>query len=449
MNKKIFWIGLSLFMLIVPYETKAWEEPLRVGRPCPDFILTDLHNSPLKELSLKDLRGKWLVLDFWSEYCAGCIASLPKMNDIQQKFKDDLQLILIGIPHKDVKTIKSMYSRIEKKHNLNLSVAFDKTLYDSYKGVGVPYIIVVDPSGTVRAKTTYMSEEIVKGFLMGKQENFNTYDWESPVISSIKELSQIMDVSVNEPTGYLSKTTLKKWNWDTPQYTMRTDSGMFAALGYDLKSLYKIAYTGKLDWFYRDTNHYGKYYPEPLLELRDSSLFVRDTLYDRGYLHQYSYAYFKPGSPSPSDLSDNENIRQRMQLDLDDAFGFQSAIEVRMMPCLRLKATSDSTKVKLKSARDKKDFQFLNGYRQGFRANKMPMDKFIGLLPHVVNDFPKNLQIVDDTGILTEIDITVNAIYFDELREALLGNGLSLEPSEQEMKVIIIRDQYTIGQIKR
>ena len=36
-----------------------------VGKPCPDFTLNNLVNSKKPSLSLKDFKGKWLMIDIW------------------------------------------------------------------------------------------------------------------------------------------------------------------------------------------------------------------------------------------------------------------------------------------------------------------------------------------------------------------------------------------------
>jgi hypothetical protein len=58
-------------------EAKCYPE---VGKPCPDFTLHNIEYYSKKEASVKDFRGKWLILDFWNKGCGACIASFPKIN---------------------------------------------------------------------------------------------------------------------------------------------------------------------------------------------------------------------------------------------------------------------------------------------------------------------------------------------------------------------------------
>ncbi len=43
-------------------------------------------SSPGKKLSLQDLRGKLVYLDFWASWCAPCKRSFPWMNQLQQRY---------------------------------------------------------------------------------------------------------------------------------------------------------------------------------------------------------------------------------------------------------------------------------------------------------------------------------------------------------------------------
>ena len=49
------------------------------GMPAPDFTLETPDGT---KLSLSDLRGKYVILDFWASWCRPCRASLPEMKKI-------------------------------------------------------------------------------------------------------------------------------------------------------------------------------------------------------------------------------------------------------------------------------------------------------------------------------------------------------------------------------
>jgi len=55
---------------------------LRAGSPAPDFTATTLEGRTVK---LSELRGKTVVLDFWSKTCGPCLRSLPMIEQLPAK----------------------------------------------------------------------------------------------------------------------------------------------------------------------------------------------------------------------------------------------------------------------------------------------------------------------------------------------------------------------------
>src|SRR5580700_1985426 len=83
-----------------------------IGKPCPDFKFNNLINSNQKQISLKDFKGKWLMIDFWESQCTLCIQRFPKMNRLQQIFKNDLTVLMVGYNEMQYnRNIRKFYSK--------------------------------------------------------------------------------------------------------------------------------------------------------------------------------------------------------------------------------------------------------------------------------------------------------------------------------------------------
>lgn len=60
-------------------------QQFRAGRSAPDFALKDMRDSTY---TLKDFRGKYLLIDVWGIYCGPCIKELPALKEIKAEFRD-------------------------------------------------------------------------------------------------------------------------------------------------------------------------------------------------------------------------------------------------------------------------------------------------------------------------------------------------------------------------
>jgi len=68
-------------------------DPDLIGKPAPDFTLKDLDG---REIALKDLRGKAVLLNFWGSWCPPCREELPQLEALYKALKDKGQVV-IGI----------------------------------------------------------------------------------------------------------------------------------------------------------------------------------------------------------------------------------------------------------------------------------------------------------------------------------------------------------------
>ena len=74
-----------------------------LGKPAPPISGKDVDGKPV---SLADLRGKVVLVDFWATWCPPCVASIPALNALAQKYHDQGFAILgvnVDAMHEDVK----------------------------------------------------------------------------------------------------------------------------------------------------------------------------------------------------------------------------------------------------------------------------------------------------------------------------------------------------------
>lgn len=116
-----------------------------VGKPAPDFLVTDLKG---EELSLEKYRGQVVLLDFWATWCGPCLVEMPKVKKTYEKYKDQ-KFQIIGISRDNSKTPLEAYVEKEELTWINYWDENGK-LTDLYKVIGFPTTFLIDGAGVIR-----------------------------------------------------------------------------------------------------------------------------------------------------------------------------------------------------------------------------------------------------------------------------------------------------------
>lgn len=416
-----------------------------IGKPMPDFTLTNIQYYEKKEASLKDFKGKWLVLDFWNRYCVNCIKGFPKINRLRKQFDGKVEFILVG--RNDGKLYsgsEKIYQRILAKYDLDLPLVYDATLFNKFGVTSVPHIIWIDDKGIVRAITagTDLNTENLNAFLAGespyvfhklnkKEENLkkNSYDFSRPLL---------IDKNGGKAHDFLYRSLLTGKNntiygsiYSSFFYPHMGNKPGFSAINTPLKALYQIAYGDTIRSnpdIIDQPNNYGKWWHTPLLEVKDSSDFKINPKTGKGI---YCYELIVPQSKKA-----NTHYRQQiMQRDLKSYFGYKVTVEIRKMPYWKVKTTDKAQK----ALKTNGENPFVAGNPTKIELVNQPMKQLIRLLwgLHQLGS-----PFIDETGIEGNIDISLEGMLtdFSTLKKVLKENGIELEKGLKKMKVIVIQD---------
>jgi thiol-disulfide isomerase/thioredoxin len=137
----------------VPVIKPGRKAALAVGKPAPDW---QLQTPDGRTVSLKELRGQVVVLDFWAIWCAPCKAAMPSVQKLHETFKDK-PVKVIGSSCAERGGDPAAYMR-QKKYTYGLLVKGDKVA-DRYHVTDLPTFVVVDPDG----KVAYVSSGVEPG----------------------------------------------------------------------------------------------------------------------------------------------------------------------------------------------------------------------------------------------------------------------------------------------
>lgn len=74
-------------------KTNAASQTIKDGSAAPDFSLNDINGKPF---SLSQIKGQYIVLDFWGTWCGWCVKEFPKMKKYYDKYKSHVEFIGIA-----------------------------------------------------------------------------------------------------------------------------------------------------------------------------------------------------------------------------------------------------------------------------------------------------------------------------------------------------------------
>jgi cytochrome c biogenesis protein CcmG/thiol:disulfide interchange protein DsbE len=120
--------------------------PAHIGSSAPDFTVQDGD----RKVTLSQLRGQVVVLNFWATWCPPCIEETPSLVVMQERLKAKGVTVLAVSVDAD----ESAYRHFLKDHGVNLLTVRDPDqkssgLYGTFK---FPETYVIDRNGVMRRK---------------------------------------------------------------------------------------------------------------------------------------------------------------------------------------------------------------------------------------------------------------------------------------------------------
>jgi cytochrome c biogenesis protein CcmG/thiol:disulfide interchange protein DsbE len=134
--------------------------PPRIGSNAPDFTVQDSE----RKVTLSELRGKVVVLNFWASWCQPCIEETPSLLDMQHKLRDKgVTVLAVSIDDDD-----ASYHKFLTNFHVDLLTVRDRNkasnaMYGTFK---FPETYVIDRNGVMRRKfigaVDWSSPEVVE-----------------------------------------------------------------------------------------------------------------------------------------------------------------------------------------------------------------------------------------------------------------------------------------------
>ncbi len=181
----------------------------KVGDAAPEIAIeTLLQASAGDQATFKSLKGKAVVLEFWATWCGPCVAAIPHLNELADKFKDrGVQFISV------TDESKAIIEPFIKKRAIHtwLALDTDRSTFKSYEVKGIPHTVLVDQEGKIAGITypDFLTEAVLDDLLAGKPLQVpdlgrplaNPMDIGSDAEATAKPLLQILIRSTENRNG--------------------------------------------------------------------------------------------------------------------------------------------------------------------------------------------------------------------------------------------------------
>jgi cytochrome c biogenesis protein CcmG/thiol:disulfide interchange protein DsbE len=136
----------GLFLaLVLATGCQRGAHPDLVGKPAPEFTVEDSE----RKVSLHDLRGKVVVLNFWATWCPPCIDEMPSLVAMQATLRENVTVFAVSLDADE-----AAYRRFLKDYNVDLLTVRDpeKKSSNLYGTFGYPETYIIDAHGVLRRK---------------------------------------------------------------------------------------------------------------------------------------------------------------------------------------------------------------------------------------------------------------------------------------------------------
>jgi peroxiredoxin len=126
------------------------------GKDAPQFMLKSFDG---RVVSSSDFEGKVVLLDFWEVWCGPCVESMPKIQNLYEKFKSK-GLLVYGIIN-DIKQLESSRKFVLRKPDIKFPMLVgNEDIKKSYFIDAVPQYVLIDRKGKISFLSLGYSGEI-------------------------------------------------------------------------------------------------------------------------------------------------------------------------------------------------------------------------------------------------------------------------------------------------
>lgn len=395
-------------------EAPAVKKGVGVGTMAPNIRFKDLMNTTQTSISLKELTGKLIVLEFWATWCAPCIPAMDHLDNLKKKYAGKMEVITISD-----ESMERIQRYIKNKPSTMLFVSdVNHTTMEFFPYQSVPHTVVIAPDGKVIGITTptELTEAAIEKILAGQNVTFKEkapvtsgFDYTKDYFPKAADFNDYyFELQPPVPGGFPIRQTKRQKSGAPilPQFTM-----LNSPFNHILQAAYKLSparmtYEGvnESDFDYRTT----------------SQLYCVNVAVPREKESEL-YTYF-----------------QKRLKETDFEYGYR--LEKRKVPCIIITAADPAKLATFKTKGDKAEVPGGGpkiAYSNKFEKNNVPISDFTS---HMEASGFFRMPVIDATNSKDNYDfaIEIDRENPSSIKNELAKMGLKAEKSEAEVEVMVI-----------
>ncbi|TVT37675.1 DUF3738 domain-containing protein [Hymenobacter setariae] len=233
----IFWLGLLL-------STPASHAQAILGQLAPNLRFNTVLNGSQPSLTLAQLRGKVVLLEFWATYCGPCLTAMPHLQELQRQFGERLQVVAIS-PDSPARLGRFLQARPSNLLFASVVGAASDSLQQLFSYQIIPHSVLLDAAGRVVASTEpqFITAQVIARVLKGQAINLPL---KQDVVSR-NAIATYFPATAATPPRFLMQPALRgvaSMTRSYPQDSSAFHNRRLTALNIALPELYRLAYGG-------------------------------------------------------------------------------------------------------------------------------------------------------------------------------------------------------------
>lgn len=412
-----------LLALLCPLLIIAQPKPLSIGDTLPPALLKLLLSGQSRFINPLSFNNNYLILDFWATWCPACIKETPVLDSLQQQFAGRLSIIMVA-----AEPLQKVKAFLQKRKNIASSALTFLTSDTAFKNLFphryLPHQVWLSPQGRVEAITGsgYASLSAIQHWMAGHKPNLRLKA-DAPPINN----AQPLFVNGNGAGESLLQFR-SQWAGRLPgrggSNGYFTGSGLtrYCFINRPVLSLYQTALGFPSGYVVLEMKN-----PSRILLPPDASEEQKDSCL-------YTYELTVPKNTAP------EKWAALMVEDCNRYLNLNGRMEKRMVPCYAIRSSPQATTLLQQTIAhlpvDSNEAPPLN-------IQIRQMNLLITALNVGYSPGPQNPIIIDETGITSNINITLPYAALTDLtllQQSLQQYGLQLVKTEKELNVLVLTE---------